>query len=159
MWFFFTSGTTGKASVLTHGQMGFVVVNHVADLMPGLSHESGSLVVAPLSHGAGMHMFVNAARAANRAAIRRTTGCGRGVAAGRGTSPGQYVHGADHCENDDGTSGGGSIRPYITAGSSMPVHRCIARINSPSNSDPCWFSISDWVVTGVSRFYPAFPFH
>lgn len=66
MWFFFTSGTTGrpKASVLTHGQMSFVVVNHIADLMPGLSHESGSLVVAPLSHGAGMHMFVNAARMA-----------------------------------------------------------------------------------------------
>lgn len=66
MWFFFTSGTTGrpKASVLTHGQMSFVVTNHVADLMPGLSHESGSLVVAPLSHGAGMHMFVNAARGA-----------------------------------------------------------------------------------------------
>src|SRR5882724_11385089 len=36
-WFFFTSGTTGrsKAAVLTHGQMAFVVTNHLADLMPG----------------------------------------------------------------------------------------------------------------------------
>src|SRR6202023_4403748 len=35
-WFFFTSGTTGrsKAAVLTHGQMAFVVTNHLADLMP-----------------------------------------------------------------------------------------------------------------------------
>lgn len=66
MWFFFTSGTTGrpKAAVLTHGQMAFVLVNHIADLMPGLGHESASLAVAPLSHGAGMHLFVNIARAA-----------------------------------------------------------------------------------------------
>jgi predicted ATPase len=36
-WFFFTSGTTGrsKAAVLTHGQMAFVVTNHLADLIPG----------------------------------------------------------------------------------------------------------------------------
>ena len=36
-WFFFTSGTTGKpkAAVLTHGQMAFVVTNHLCDLMPG----------------------------------------------------------------------------------------------------------------------------
>src|ERR1700712_1026181 len=36
-WFFFTSGTTGrsKAAVLTHGQMAFVITNHLADLMPG----------------------------------------------------------------------------------------------------------------------------
>lgn len=37
LWFFFTSGTTGrpKAAVLTHGQMGFVVANMLADLTPG----------------------------------------------------------------------------------------------------------------------------
>ncbi len=36
-WFFFTSGTTGrpKAAVLTHGQMAFVITNHLCDLMPG----------------------------------------------------------------------------------------------------------------------------
>lgn len=63
-WFFFTSGTTGrpKASVLTHGQMAFVVTNHLADLMPGLTGEDASLVVAPLSHGAGVHQLTQVAR-------------------------------------------------------------------------------------------------
>lgn len=65
-WFFFTSGTTGtpKCAVLTHGQLGFVLTNHAADLMPGLSPQDASLVVAPLSHGAGLHYFVQVARGA-----------------------------------------------------------------------------------------------
>src|SRR4029078_1859150 len=65
-WFFFTSGTTGrsKAAVLTHGQMAFVVTNHLADLMPGTTEVDASLVVAPLSHGAGVHQLVQAARGA-----------------------------------------------------------------------------------------------
>jgi acyl-CoA synthetase (AMP-forming)/AMP-acid ligase II len=68
-WFFFTSGTTGrsKAAVLTHGQMNFVVNNHLADLMPGCGHEFGgtdaSLVLAPLSHAAGIHELSQVARA------------------------------------------------------------------------------------------------
>lgn len=63
-WFFFTSGTTGrsKAAVLTHGQMGFVVTNHLADLTPGVTEADASLVVAPLSHGAGVHQLVQTAR-------------------------------------------------------------------------------------------------
>ena len=63
-WFFFTSGTTGrsKGAVLTHGQMAFVVTNHLADLMPGTTQDDASLVVAPLSHGAGIHQLVQAAR-------------------------------------------------------------------------------------------------
>ena len=66
LWFFFTSGTTGrpKAAVLTHGQMGFVVTNHLADLMPGTSEADASLVVAPLSHGAGIHQLSQVARGA-----------------------------------------------------------------------------------------------
>jgi acyl-CoA synthetase (AMP-forming)/AMP-acid ligase II len=65
-WFFFTSGTTGrpKASVLTHGQLGFVIVNHLCDLTPGIGPEDASLVVAPLSHGAGMHQLMVAAKGA-----------------------------------------------------------------------------------------------
>jgi fatty-acyl-CoA synthase len=63
-WFFFTSGTTGrpKAAVLTHGQMAFVVTNHLCDLMPGTTHRDASLVLAPLSHGAGIHQLVQVAR-------------------------------------------------------------------------------------------------
>lgn len=65
-WYFFTSGTTGrsKAAVLTHGQMGFVTTNHLADLLPGATHEDASLVVAPLSHGAGVHQLNIVARGA-----------------------------------------------------------------------------------------------
>ncbi|WP_158742684.1 acyl-CoA synthetase [Acidisphaera sp. L21] len=63
-WFFFTSGTTGrpKAAVLTHGQMGFVATNHLCDLMPGTTPDDASLVVAPLSHGAGIHQLAQVAR-------------------------------------------------------------------------------------------------
>jgi fatty-acyl-CoA synthase len=65
-WFFFTSGTTGrsKAAVLTHGQMAFVVTNHLCDLMPGTTEKDASLVVAPLSHGAGIHQLNIVARGA-----------------------------------------------------------------------------------------------
>ena len=65
-WFFFTSGTTGrpKASVLTHGQLGFVILNHLCDLVPGVGPDDASLVVAPLSHGAGMHQLMMVAKGA-----------------------------------------------------------------------------------------------
>ncbi|MGY6548931.1 MAG: acyl-CoA synthetase [Roseinatronobacter sp.] len=63
-WFFFTSGTTGKpkAAVLTHGQMAFVITNHLCDLMPGTGAGDASLVVAPLSHGAGVHQLAQVAQ-------------------------------------------------------------------------------------------------
>jgi acyl-CoA synthetase (AMP-forming)/AMP-acid ligase II len=66
LWFFYTSGTTGhpKAGMLTHGQMAFVVTNHLADLIPGTTEEDVSIAVAPLSHGAGIHMLLNVARGA-----------------------------------------------------------------------------------------------
>jgi fatty-acyl-CoA synthase len=65
-WFLFTSGTTGKpkAAVLTHGQLAFVITNHLADLLPGTTCDDGSLVVAPLSHGAGVHQLNMVARGA-----------------------------------------------------------------------------------------------
>ena len=66
LWFFYTSGTTGKpkAGVLTHGQMAFVVNNHLADLIPGTTESDCSIAVAPLSHGAGIHALLNVARGA-----------------------------------------------------------------------------------------------
>jgi acyl-CoA synthetase (AMP-forming)/AMP-acid ligase II len=65
-WFFYTSGTTGrpKAGVLTHGQMEYVVCNHLCDLMPATTENDVSLVVAPLSHGAGIHFLPQVARGA-----------------------------------------------------------------------------------------------
>ncbi|WP_428649721.1 acyl-CoA synthetase [Roseibium sp.] len=58
-WLFFTSGSTGrpKAVVLTHGQIGFVTVNYMADLLPGTTELDASLVIAPLSHGAGLQLI------------------------------------------------------------------------------------------------------
>jgi acyl-CoA synthetase (AMP-forming)/AMP-acid ligase II len=66
-WFFYTSGTTGrpKAAVLTHGQMQFVVNNHLADLIPGTTEDDVSLVVAPLSHGAGIDALIQVPRGAS----------------------------------------------------------------------------------------------
>jgi fatty-acyl-CoA synthase len=66
LWYFYTSGTTGrpKAATLTHGQMAFVVTNHLADLIPGTDENDCSIAVAPLSHGAGIHALLNVARGA-----------------------------------------------------------------------------------------------
>ena len=63
-WFFYTSGTTGrpKAGMLSHGQMAFVVNNHLCDLMPDTTERDASLVIAPLSHGAGVHALSQVAR-------------------------------------------------------------------------------------------------
>ena len=63
-WFFYTSGTTGhpKAAVLTLGQMAFVATNYLCDLMPGTTEQDASLVVAPLSHGVGIHALTLIAR-------------------------------------------------------------------------------------------------
>jgi len=71
-WFFYTSGTTGqpKGAVLTHGQMAFVINNHLADLMPGTGPDDASLVVAPLSHGAGAHALPRWRGAPSRCSCR-----------------------------------------------------------------------------------------
>src|SRR5690606_1158218 len=46
------------------GQMAFVVTNHLCDLMPGTTRADASLVVAPLSHGAGIHQLAQVAHGA-----------------------------------------------------------------------------------------------
>ena len=117
-WFFFTSGTTGrpKAAVLTHGQMAFVVTNHLADLMPGTTHRDASLVLAPLSHGAGVHQLVQVSRG-----VKTILPTGERfdaeeawalVAQWRVTN---NVHRADHREAADRTSGGRSVRSFLAA--------------------------------------------
>ncbi len=72
-WLFFTSGSTGrpKAVVLTHGQLTFTTLNHLNDLMPDTGPNDVSLVVAPLSHGAGMHFLVNIAAGASSVLLPR----------------------------------------------------------------------------------------
>lgn len=65
-WYFFTSGSSGrpKAAVLTHDQLAFVLTNHHCDLMPDLRPEDATLVLAPLSHGAGVHVLTHISRGA-----------------------------------------------------------------------------------------------
>lgn len=65
-WFFFTSGTTGKpkAAMLTCGSLAHNLTAQLADLMPGLDESHASLVLAPLSHGAGAQLLPQVARGA-----------------------------------------------------------------------------------------------
>lgn len=58
-WYFFTSGSTGrpKAATFTHRHLGAVLMNHRCDLFPNEDETGASLVLAPLSHGAGIHML------------------------------------------------------------------------------------------------------
>lgn len=61
-WYFFTSGSTGapKAATFTHSHLSVVLMNHFCDLFPGEDDSGASLVVAPISHGAGIHLLAQA---------------------------------------------------------------------------------------------------
>ncbi|MEI9984246.1 MAG: AMP-binding protein [Aliidongia sp.] len=50
--------------MLTHGQLMFVAMNFLADLLPGITEADASLTVGPLSHGAGVHALAVVARGA-----------------------------------------------------------------------------------------------
>lgn len=65
-WLFFTSGTTGKpkAAILTCGSIAYNLTAQLADMMPGLDESHASLVLAPLSHGAGAQLLPQVARGA-----------------------------------------------------------------------------------------------
>ncbi|MGH3666413.1 MAG: long-chain-fatty-acid--CoA ligase [Egibacteraceae bacterium] len=62
-WLFYTSGTTGrpKGAMLTHGNLLFVAMGWVVDLMP-LTPNDVTLHAAPLTHGAGFHALAAVAK-------------------------------------------------------------------------------------------------
>jgi acyl-CoA synthetase (AMP-forming)/AMP-acid ligase II len=71
-WLFYTSGTTGKpkGAMLTHGNLTFMAVGWVADLMH-LEPEDIGLHAAPLTHGAGFHSIALALKSAPQVILPR----------------------------------------------------------------------------------------
>jgi acyl-CoA synthetase (AMP-forming)/AMP-acid ligase II len=70
-WLFYTSGTTGrpKGAMLTHGNLTFMSVSWIADLMH-LEPEDVGLHAAPLTHGAGFHSLALALKASTQVILR-----------------------------------------------------------------------------------------
>ncbi|HET9531673.1 MAG TPA: long-chain-fatty-acid--CoA ligase [Blastocatellia bacterium] len=70
-WLFYTSGTTGrpKGAMLTHGNLTFMAVGWVADLMH-LEPEDVGLHAAPLTHGAGFHSVALTLKAASQVILK-----------------------------------------------------------------------------------------
>lgn len=71
-WLFYTSGTTGKpkGAMLTHGNLTFMAVAWIADLMH-LEPEDVGLHAAPLTHGAGFHSIALALKAVPQVILPR----------------------------------------------------------------------------------------
>jgi acyl-CoA synthetase (AMP-forming)/AMP-acid ligase II len=70
-WLFYTSGTTGrpKGAMLTHGNLTFMAVSWVADLMH-LEPEDIGLHAAPLTHGAGFHSIALTLKASSQVILK-----------------------------------------------------------------------------------------
>jgi acyl-CoA synthetase (AMP-forming)/AMP-acid ligase II len=70
-WLFYTSGTTGrpKGAMLTHGNLTFMALGWVADLMH-LEPEDIGLHAAPLTHGAGFHSLALALKGAEQVILK-----------------------------------------------------------------------------------------
>ncbi len=73
-WLFYTSGTTGrpKGAMLTHHVIEFMTIVHLADI-DTISPQDCIIHAAPLSHGSGIYVLPNIARAANNV-IPRSAG-------------------------------------------------------------------------------------
>ena len=65
-WLFYTSGTTGrpKGAMLTHHVIEFMAIVHLADIET-INEQDCIIHAAPLSHGSGIYVLPNIARAAN----------------------------------------------------------------------------------------------
>ena len=65
-WLFYTSGTTGrpKGAMLTHHLIEFMAIVHLADI-DTITEQDCIIHAAPLSHGSGIYVLPNIARAAN----------------------------------------------------------------------------------------------
>jgi acyl-CoA synthetase (AMP-forming)/AMP-acid ligase II len=70
-WLFYTSGTTGKpkGAMLTHGNLTFMALGWIADLMH-LEPEDVGLHAAPLTHGAGFHSVALTLKASTQVILK-----------------------------------------------------------------------------------------
>ncbi|KIX16966.1 MULTISPECIES: hypothetical protein [Paracoccus] len=107
--------------MLTRGQMAFVVTNHLCDLMPGTTEQDASLVVAPLSYGAGIHALTQIARGVPTDGLvavygdTRTLGPGaRIISAGLHLGQGGDIHAHGLWADAEGVLHMGHLRPEVT---------------------------------------------
>ena len=117
-WFFFTSGTTGrsKAAVLTHGQMAFVITNHLCDLMPG-DDRARRLPRrgAALARRRRAPARADCARRPDDPAADGTLRHRGSLPADRAPPRHEPVHRADDPEDAGRASGRGPLRPFLPA--------------------------------------------
>ena len=98
--------------MLTHGQMEYVICNHLCDLMPATTEHDVSLVVAPLSHGAGIHALPQIARGAATVLMPANGWTARRRGVWSSGTRHQHVHRADDPDDADAPRGGRPVRSF-----------------------------------------------